>query len=350
MGGLIKSNILEGKGGDMMRTPRVFTQIFVVTLALMVCGFSPFARADEWPARPINFIVATAPGGSVDTMARGLASFLGGELDTAIKVVNRPGAATMVGATYFLGCKDDGYNIIVSTQPYLSNSIILQGAKYKLDDFDFINVEQIDPVTISVHADSPYKTLSDLIEAIRANPGKLSIGTGALGSNHLAFVFLADRLNLDFRVVFYTSGGPYRTALLGKHVDFISGTAAGDVSMKPNARVLAVFDDRPFKAWPDAELINEALKPYGVKVPMLASVRYVAVHSAFKAKYPERYKKLVEAYEKVFNSKGYTGFRKKIRTNDVSRWMGPEKSNAYMKELHALTIQYKDKLRPPKKK
>jgi putative tricarboxylic transport membrane protein len=334
-----------------MRTFRAF----VLILAAMIAGMSlaplaPVRAAEEWPTHPITFIVPTPAGGSQDTMARGLASFLGSELNAAIKIQNRPGANTQVGTTAFLETKDDGYTVMVSTEPYFSNTMIMQGAKYKIDDFDFINVEQVDPVSITVLADSPYKKFSDLIKAIQANPGKIAVGTAPLGGQHLGLLILADKLKLNFRTVMYTAGGPYRTALLGKQVDFIAGAAAGDATMKPNARVLAIFDDEPFKTWPEAELINDALKPYGIKMPNLASARFVAVQSGFKRDYPDRYQKLVAAYKAVFNSKPYSEFREKIGFGDVSRWMGPEKSNAFMKESYSFILQYKDQLRSEKAK
>ncbi|MBW2307807.1 MAG: tripartite tricarboxylate transporter substrate binding protein [Deltaproteobacteria bacterium] len=333
-----------------MRNYRACGIILAAIVIVTMSGSLTAVRAEDWPTRPITFIVPFSAGGSADTMARGVASFLGTELDVAIKVIDRPGAAGMVGTTAFLNTKDDGYTVFVGTQPYITNSIIFQGAKYKLEDLDFINIEQIDPCTVSVHADSRFKKLSDLIDAIKAKPGEISFGTIIGGSPYLAYSILSDKLNLNVRVVTYQGGGPFRTALLGRHVDFVIGTAAGDLVMKPNARVIAIFDERPFKGWPEAELVNEALKPYGVKMPNIASVRFVAVHSSFKAKHPDRYQKLVETYKKMFHSKGYQKFIKKIGNKPVSRWMGPEKANAYMKKFHELTVKYKDRIRPPKKK
>ncbi len=333
-----------------MRTKKTFGMILSVMAIWLLVGFIAPVQAVDWPTRPLTFIVPFSAGGSADTMAQGLASFLGTELDMPIKVVDRPGAAGMVGTTAFLSTKDDGYTIFVGTQPYITNSIIFHGAKYKLEDLDFINIEQIDPLTIAVHADSPYKNTSELFDAIKAKPGKISIGTIFGGSPYLALMILSDMMDFKIRVVTYQGGGPFRTALLGKHVDFVIGTAAGDQVMKPNARVLALFDDKPFKGWPEAEPINDALKPYGVKMPGIASPRFVAVHRSFKGKHPDRYKKIVETYKKVFHSKGYKKFVKKIGNAEVSRWMGPEEANAYMKEFHALTVKYKDKIRPPKKK
>ena len=141
-----------------MKIFKIFIALAIIAIGLNLAAGAP-CGAEEWPTGPITFIVPTAPGGSVDTMARGLASYMGSELDVPIRIVNRP---TQVGTTAFLQSKDDGYNILVSTQPYTSSAIIMQGAKYKLEDLDFINVEQVDPVTITVHVDSPYKNISEL--------------------------------------------------------------------------------------------------------------------------------------------------------------------------------------------
>jgi len=254
-------------------------------------------------------------------MARGLASFLGSELNAAIKIQNRPGANTQVGTTAFLEAKDDGYTLMVSTEPYFSNSMIMQGAKYKIDDFDFINVEQVDPVSLTVHVDSPYKKFLDLIRRSRQS-GKACRGDRSSGWPTSRTHYLSGQIETEFSYGHVYGRGPYRTALLGKQVDFIGGAAAGDAAMKPNARVLAIFDDEPFKTWPEAELINDALKSFGVKMPNLASARFVAIHSSFKRNFPDRYQKLVTAYKKVFDSKPYSEFREKIGFDDVSRWMG----------------------------
>jgi tripartite-type tricarboxylate transporter receptor subunit TctC len=341
--------LIDKPKGGIMKFSRIISGMLAIMIIFSGLLTLRSSEAAEWPTRPINIIVPANPGGSIDTLARGIASELRHELGVGVRIVNRPGANTMIGITSLMASKKDGSYIMVSVQPYLSNTILLQNAAYKIEDLDFINVEQVDPVTFTVHADSPYKTMGELLKAIKANPGKLSLGTSPLGSQHLGLIILSEKLSLDVRTVMYSSGGPYRTALLGKHVDMISGTAAGDTVMQPNARALAIYDDEPFSGWPQAELMNDVLKPYGVKVPNLSNSRFVAVHKSFKQNYPERYKKLVNAYKKVYFGEPYTKFRKKTHRESVSRWMGPEKSNEFMKQLHTVTAQYKDKLKPAKK-
>jgi tripartite-type tricarboxylate transporter receptor subunit TctC len=228
---------------------------------------------------------------------------------------------------------------------YLSANIVLQNAAFKIDDFDVINFQQVDPVTIAVLEDSPYKTLDDLIQDIKKNPNKIKWGTLYGGALQLAGEFMIDKLGLQVKMVNYDSGGAMRTALLGRHVDFIIGNANGDQALKGKARVLAVADTKKNPIWPNSPTLNDELKKYNVTIPTIGSSRYIAVHKGLKEKYPERYKKLVETYKKAYESPEYQAFRKQTGEDTVSNYYGPEESQKMNLDIHKLMAQYKDKLK-----
>lgn len=298
---------------------------------------------EEWPKDKITVVIPFAAGGSADTMARGLIKYWEQELGVPMVIENREGASSQVGITYYSKLPADGNSILIGTQLYLSSTIALQNADYDIDDFAMINFQQIDPVTITVHNDSPYQTFDDLINAIKENPGQLKFGTIFGGPLHIASEILKEELDLDYKTVFYDSGNAFRTALLGKHVDFIFGQVNGDLALKGNARVLAVAGERT-ELWPDSPTFNEVLAKYNKGFPLLGSSRYIAVHSEVKENYPERFEKLVETYKKAFENPEYQEILKNSGELEVSGFYGPEESDRINLEMHELVIKYKDKL------
>lgn len=319
--------------------------IALLCFSLVVSVQSPKA-ADNWPKGKITCIVPWKAGGSADTMARQLCKFWEPLLNTNIIISNREGAATLLGTELFLKQPKDGSYIYIGTQMYMSAGVVLQGAKFSMDDFAVINFQQFDPITITVHEDSKYQTFKDLIDDIKARPGQVKCGLVYGGAPHLGAVVLKEHLGLDYKDVTYDSGNGYRTALLGKHVDFVMSNANGDRAIKGKARVLVVADDTRSSIWPDAPTFNEAL---GINdFPKLGSARFVAVHKEFKEKYPERFNKMVETYKQAFENPEYVKMREASGEDTVSSYRGPEESDKMNHELHNLLARYKNRIKAAK--
>ena len=298
----------------------------------------------EWPHKNTTLILPFDAGGSLDSMMRVLAKELEQELDTTIQIDNRPGAATEVGTTAFLNEKDDGSVLFGGTQLYLSASILLQDASYDIEDFSMVNIEQFDPITITVHKNSPYETFEDLIDDAIENPGEITYSTVHGGPLHLTGVLLDEGLNTSFKPVFYEGGGEMRNALLGEHVDFMIGNALGDNAIADNARVLAVGSEEKMDLWPDAEPINDILENYDVELPLVGSVRFLATHATFKEDHPELFEMLTEAYENIFESEEYQSFIEDNNAQEVSEFRGPEESDELNQSLHDLLDEYKENM------
>ena len=334
-----------------IRLTSLFALVLSFVLVLAACSSKDSSEGKDvsegdvkWPHKSTTLILPFDAGGSLDSMMRVLAKELEKELDTKIKIDNRPGAATQVGTTAFVKGKDDGSVLFGGTQLYLSASILLQDADYDIDDLAMVNIEQFDPITITVHKDSPYETFEDLIEDAIANPGKLSYSTVHGGPLHLTGVLLEEKLDTSFKEVFYDGGGEMRNALLGEHVDFMIGNALGDKAIADNARVLAIASEVPIELWPDATPINEVLSKYDAEVPLVGSVRYLATHASFKEENPELFELLTKAYEKVFKSEEYQDYLKENNAEEFSAFRGPEESDKLNLELHNLLDEYKDNL------
>lgn len=328
-----------------MRSARSIGRVTAMLAALcMVVG--P-ARSEGWPSRPITLVVPFDTGGSVDRLGRALSQFLPKALGQPVTVVDRPGAGGQIGTSWFLQQPPDGYTLMMTpATPYLPVNILVTGARYKLDDFAFVNAQWSDFTFLAVPKDKPYRTVKDLIDAIKANPGKLSASVTFGSIGHITTLVLLDALGLGpdaIRIVTFDGGGATRTALAGAQVDFSVEQAEGGETVKDFVRPLAVFLDYRVPHL-DAPPINEALAAYGASVPLLSgSVRTLVAPARFKAQHPEDYAKLVAAYHATLQNPEFQAW---LKANQMQgEWLGPERSTAIIKQNFAVLEKYKDLLK-----
>ena len=168
-------------------------------------------------------IVAFPAGGSTDIGARILAAAAEKEFGQPITVVNKAGAGGQIGFTEVARARPDGYTLGFLNLPGM-NTIIArsraQGGCSAIDSFMPIINQVLDPGLVWVKADSPYKTLADLIEAAKKNPGKISAcTTGILSDDHLAILMMQEAAKVEFRIVHFDGGAQQITGVLGGHVD-----------------------------------------------------------------------------------------------------------------------------------
>ena len=317
-------------------------KVLAIFLALMGTAW-----AQDWPRRPITLVVPFDIGGSVDRLARGLATYLPKELGAPAIVVDRPGAGGQIGTSWFLAQPDDGYTLMVTpATPYLAVDILVAGAKYKLDDFAFINAQWTDYTLLAVPKDRPYQTLSALVDAIRANPGKLSVSVTYGSVGHVTTLVLLQALGLKpdaVRIVTFDGGGATRQALAGGQVDFSIEQAEGAETIKDFVRPLAVFLDHRVEMF-DAPPVNEALKSYGIAMPILnGSVRTLVAPVGFRTKHPAEYQKLVDAYHRTLENPEFKAWLSGNRMGDD--WVGPEKATEMVTTNFEVMRQYQNLLK-----
>src|SRR5512140_630341 len=159
--------------------------------AAMLLGLSPHAAQAAYPEQPINMIVAYAPGGGTDIVARVLARYLEKYLgnDAKIVVLNKPGAGGAIGFTALASAPPDGYTIGFINTPSVLTVPIERKVSFTWQSFDLLGNIVDDPDNFSVQADSPIKTLADLAAYAKANPGQVSVGTTGVGSDdHLSMM------------------------------------------------------------------------------------------------------------------------------------------------------------------
>lgn len=310
-------------------------------LALMA-GTSPLSAQDSYPDRAIEMTGPYNAGGGTDRLARFTAGHVADELGVPINVVNRPGGGLFTGTVYFYNQAPDGYNIMFTPPtPYMVNHIENMDAPYALDDFIYVNAQEVAQSLLMVHKDSELQSLDDIIAGLK-EPGKLSAGVIAGSGEHISILLMMQLLDIpasNLRLVTFDGGGPTRTALAGAQVDFGMVAGQGSEVIFDQVRKIAVFAEEKNEDWPNAVPINEALATHGVEMPLLdSSVRSMVVHRGFAEEYPERYAKFVEAYKTAVESEAFQTEAEK--GNFGSEWRGPEESKAIVEKNYNLLVQY----------
>ncbi|WP_417847089.1 tripartite tricarboxylate transporter substrate binding protein [Thalassospira povalilytica] len=305
---------------------------------------APAQAQTEWPDQQITFVVALGPGGSADRTARAVAQRLQEELNVPIRVINQKGGGGHVGHTYFLNMPDDGtFFLATSIHPYISNAILQAGADYSLDDFAFVNGQWTDVDLFAMNAELPYQSLDEFMAAIKENPGKFRISVVPGSTGYINTLQLLEAYDLsadDVNIVTYESGSAARTAAAGGQVDMTVLGADGSISIAEYIRPLAIAADKRVAIW-DAPTLNEVLAKHGKKIaPLVGSMRGIAAHASFKAKYPERFKRFSDAYEAILNDPAFVETLKKQGIG--SEWLGPEKTTEIIKSNFETLQRFKD--------
>lgn len=191
----------------------------LVALSTLVAAFSdPAAAADpKYPSKPIQLIVPYAAGGGTDAVGRVLAESLKGVLKQDVVVVNKIGGAGAVGMNEGLRAKPDGYTITMVTREVAMLPMLGQ-APFKTLDFKYVGNVNADPEVVVVSPESSFKTIEDLISAMKANPGKLKFAA-ASAPNFYGIQFSLEA-GVSFVTVPFQGAAPAMTEILGGRSDF----------------------------------------------------------------------------------------------------------------------------------
>lgn len=217
----------------------------------------------EYPEKPIEMVVAFAPGGGTDVAARSIAIFMQKHLgdDASIAVINKPGAGGEIGWTTLAQAEPDGYTIGMINPPAF-NALAVEGkAKYTMDSFQPIGNIVLDPGILVVGKDSPYNSLKDVMDAAAAAPGSIVVGTsGAAGSSeHIGILNLNRIADVTFTPAFFGSTAPVRQALLGGHIPAATMNLSEALPLIRNGdiKLLAVMSAERSPYLPDAPTFAE---------------------------------------------------------------------------------------------
>ena len=219
------------------------------------------APAADLPTKPVNLVVGFAAGGETDIVVRAMNDKLGEKLGQPAVVLNRAGSGGLVGAEFVARSKPDGYNLLVlSLSHVLRQAADPQMPVDVMKDFELLCRYVTQPLVVVVKGDSPHKTIEDLIEYGKKNPGKLSFGSPGVGSlGHFSGEYFKATTKITYKHVPFQGSAPLTTALMGGHIDFLI-TALPAVAGKVQSgdlKNLATFADARLGQIPNVPTLKE---------------------------------------------------------------------------------------------
>jgi tripartite-type tricarboxylate transporter receptor subunit TctC len=274
-------------------------------LALLLVAVATAAQA-QYPQRPVQLIVPWGAGGGTDATARIIATLLEKELKQPFNVVNRTGGSGVVGHDAIAKAPADGYTIgLITVEITMMHHVGLTQLKHT--DYTPIGLVNADPAAINVRADSPYKSVKDLLAAIKANPGKMKAsGTGQGGIWHLAIAGLLKEQGIDPNALpWVPSNGaaPGMQDMIAGGVDVVpcSIPEARPMIDAGKARALVIMEPNPPALYPNVPTLQKEL---GTKWA-IAAWRVIAAPKGIPA---DVQKTLATSLKKVYDSKEYKEF------------------------------------------
>jgi len=235
-------------------------QFLASAAALAACG-SP-AAAQAYPQRPVKVVVTFAPGGNSDSIARIACQRLTDVLGQTFVIENRPGAGGSLGAEQVARAAPDGYTLLAAATPQFAITPVLQKVSYDpVKDFAPISNVGSNPFVMSVNGKLPIKSVADFIAYVRARPGKVTYGSGGVGTlNHLSMTLFAKLAGIEMTHVPYKGGGPAMADLIAGHINSMFATLADALGQAGagTIRLLAVSSDKRAKQIPDVPTVIES--------------------------------------------------------------------------------------------
>ena len=307
--------------------------VFFRMLAIAALGLvgAVGSAAAAWPERPVTLIVPWGAGGGTDATARIIASLLEKDLGQPVNVVNRTGGSGVVGHQAISSAAADGYTIGLITveigMMHWQGLTEISGASYTP-----IGLVNSDPAGLQVRADAPYKTVADLVAAVKANPGKFKAsGTGQGGIWHLALAGMLKDLKVDPAAApWVPSNGaaPGLQDLVAGGVEIVPCSLPEARSLIDAGKVksLAVMSDAPAGLYPNVPTLKAATGSDW----KLGAWRGIAAPKGLPADVRD---KLVAAIKKIAASKEYTEFMASRGFGVV--YLGPDEFGRFMAKSDA---------------
>ena len=314
-----------------MQIKKLFSHVVAAAIGAFALVASPVEAADAFPVKPIQLVIPFAPG-DTDNMLRPFVEKMGEFLGQPVVLSYKPGAGGGVGAGQVATSKPDGYTL-VGTSP---GSIVVvplanKDIRYTPESFTPVAALSEGGLMLVVPASAPWKTMKDLVEHAKKNPGKVTFtSSGAMGITHLLAEIFAKDAGVKWNHIPYQGSAPAITALLGGHVDMASTAIAPAQShiKAGTLRPLAVFGDTRLKAYPDVPTIKElgynvgSPTLYGISAPKGTPRDVVDALYAAAKKATDKYNDAIAANLNLFGAE--------------IRLLGPDEYAAYLKSQNQL--------------
>ncbi len=256
----------------------------------------------------IEVVIASEAGGSTDTLGRIVMShwqqvvseLTGTNVSTVIR--NLPGAGTEIGATAIAEANPDGSTIGILNLPHVPLIEASRDPSFEpwMEAYTPLGTNVVDPNVIILGANSPYETLAEALEATRANPGSVIVGSqGPLSDDQLALYALQEAAEAEFTFIPFDGGAGSNRALLGGEIDITIGNVFDYLQLADSAKDAAVFSTQRYHMIPDVPTVQEAL---GVTTGQLAATRAFAGPAGLPEDISALY---IQAFERTFEDPAF---------------------------------------------
>jgi tripartite-type tricarboxylate transporter receptor subunit TctC len=243
-------------------------RILAAALAIVACGNA--SAQSPFPSKPVHIFVPYPAGGAVDILTRTLGDEVSQKWGQPVVIENRPGAGGVIASQALATSAPDGYTLIVVASGHPTNAFLYARLPYDtFKDFTPISLLASSPNILLVRADSPFKSLGDVIAAARARPGSLSFGHSGNGtSTHLAGELLKNLAKIDISAIPYKGGLPAINDLLGGQIplSFNNGPESVGQIEAGAVRALAVTTASRVPFLPEVPSLAETVPGYDTEV------------------------------------------------------------------------------------
>ena len=240
--------------------------IVLFTFAVIFSPLGPVLAADDYPKKPITFIIPWGAGGMTDVSGRLLADKFKAELGQPIVVINKPGGSGIVGLKYGLKQKADGYTVVVGPMTLALTTPYFQGSQpFDPEDLSYVGSYMPQERVLFTTTDKPYKTFSEFVDYAKKNPGSVSVGSGGAQWALEVMKSIAVKDGLKLKYVMFKSGAAASAAILGKHVDVCetgSGTPAYQAARAGKLVLLVDLGSETVPFFPDARNLKQLGYPF----------------------------------------------------------------------------------------
>ena len=242
----------------------------IAAMAALSSTCSPALAQSPYPSKAVHIFVPYSAGGAVDILARTLGDVVSKQWDQTVVVENRPGAGGLIASQALATSAPDGYTLIVVASGHATNAFLYPKIPYDtFKDFTPISLLASSPNILLVRADSPFKTLADMIAAAKAKPGTLSFAHAGTGtSTHMAGELLKNLAKIDINAIPYKGGAPAINDLLGGQIpmSFNNGPELVGQLEAGTVRALAVTTGKRVPFLPNVPSMAETVPGYDTGV------------------------------------------------------------------------------------
>jgi len=281
------------------------------------------------PSEPIEVVVHNAPGGGNDILARALLSIIEREkmVPVRMQVANRSGGGSTTAAAYMKEKAGNPHVIAVFSNLWTSSTLLQAEATVAPADLTPIATLLFDPAVVVVAKDSPYQSLTELLDKGKAEPGKIKMGGGSVsGREYIMLQQLKSAAGIDWKYISFPSGGERVAALLGGHVDvmIMEPAEAAELVRGGQIRVLAKAGKEEIAEFPEAKPLSD----FGIAIELVSAARGVAGTPDIPAEAVDYY---ADLFKRVLETQEWKDYA--VKSMVTTNFMGPADSKAFLATL-----------------